>query len=128
MARVTRPGGRVGALEFDLDTMWLDHDDQTATRAVLAAFRDSMAQPWAGRQLPQLFREAGLSGLRAQPFAVLGPYELFQALLDSVVTQLRDEHIFSAAQASQWWEWLSEQQNAGLFLGGATIFAVTGTP
>jgi hypothetical protein len=94
---------------------------------VLAAFRDSMAQPWVGRQLPRLFRQAGLSGLRAEPFTVLGPYELFHALLDPAVTLLRDERIFSAAQASRWWAWLREQQNAGGFLGGATVFAVTGT-
>src|SRR5262249_24087233 len=61
MVRVSRPGGRVGALEFDEGGWLLDHPDQPATRAILDAYADSMACGWMGRQLPRMFREAGLT-------------------------------------------------------------------
>lgn len=127
MARVTRPGGRVGALEYDLGTMFLDHQDEPVTRRVLTAFRDGMAQPWIGRRLPRLFREAGLSGVSATPFAVLGGLGLFRAMLSPVVTRLVAERTLTGEQVSRWWSWLGEQDEAGGITGGVTMFAVTGT-
>lgn len=126
MARVTLPGGRVGVLEYDLATMLIDHPDLPMTAAVLAAFTDSMAQPWIGRQVPRLFRMAGLTDVSVEPLAILGTYEVFRALLGPAVTRLCEEHAFSAGRAGDWWSWLSGQQEAGAFVGGVTIFAVTG--
>src|SRR5262249_23556597 len=71
VVRVTRPGGRVGALEMDLGTVLLDHPDRAVTQAVLSASADSMAQPWMGRQLPRLFRQAGLTGVSVDPIVIL---------------------------------------------------------
>jgi ubiquinone/menaquinone biosynthesis C-methylase UbiE len=61
MARVTRPGGRVAALEFDLGTSMIDHPDHATTRLILASSEDDAVQSWMGRQLPRLFRQAGLT-------------------------------------------------------------------
>jgi SAM-dependent methyltransferase len=127
MARVTRPGGRVGAMEGDLGTMLLDHQDQPATQAVLGAFAAETAQPWIGRQLPRLFREAGLSGVSAEPVAVLGSHGLFRAILGPTVTRLCDEGLLASEQALHWWSWLAGQHASGRFIGGVTFFAVAGT-
>src|SRR5215471_12436894 len=59
MIRVTRPGGRVAALEFDQDSTMVDHPDRDTTRVILRIFGDAMANGWARRQLPRLFRQAG---------------------------------------------------------------------
>src|SRR5215467_9650284 len=53
MARVTRPGGRVGALEFDQETLFLDHPDPDTTRVILDTFAGAMVQGHIGRQLPR---------------------------------------------------------------------------
>jgi SAM-dependent methyltransferase len=127
MARVTRPGCRVGVLEYDLGTLLVDHPDRPVTTAVLGALCDSMAQPWIGRQVLRLFRMAGLADVLAEPLAVLGSYEVFRALLGPAVTRLCDERALTAGQADEWWSWLGRQHEAGAFLGGVTVFAVTGT-
>lgn len=127
MARVTWPGGWVGALEIDEGSFVLDHPDQQLTRTILSAYSDSMACGWAGRQLPRLFRQAGLADVSVEPVVVLGPLEMIRALLSPAVTRLRDQGVLTAGQANGWWEALSRQADQGDFLGGATAFVVTGT-
>jgi SAM-dependent methyltransferase len=127
MARVTRPGGRVGALEMDLGTMLLDHPDRAVTQAVFSALADSMAQPWMGRQLPRLFREAGLTGLSVDPIVILSGPENFRAQIGPAVTRLRAENVLTGEQARDWWSGLSEREDAYGFVGGATVFVVAGT-
>ena len=127
MVRVTRPGGRVGALEMDLGTVLLDHPDRAVTQAVLSASADSMAQPWMGRQLPRLFREAGLTGVSVDPIVILSGPENFRAQVGPAFTRLREEHVLTAEQARDWWSGLSKPGYADGFLGGATVFVVAGT-
>jgi len=127
IARVTRHGGRVGALEIDEGSFVLDHPDQQMTRTILGAYSDSMACGWAGRQLPRLFRQAGLTGVSVDPVVVLGPLEMVRALLDPAVTRLCDERVLTAEQVSGWWAALTRQAGEGNFLGGAIVFVVTGT-
>ena len=42
MIRVTRPGGRVAALEFDQDSTMVDHPDRDTTRVIVQTFGDAM--------------------------------------------------------------------------------------
>lgn len=127
MARVTWPGGRVGVLEIDEGSFVLDHPDQPLTRTILGAYSDSMACGWAGRQLPRLFRQAGLTGVSVDPVVVLGPLEMVRALLGPAVSRLRDQGELTAEQAGGWWAELTRQAAEGDFLGGAMAFVVTGT-
>lgn len=127
MTRVTRPAGRVGALELDEGGFVLDHPDQQLTRTILGAYSDSMACGWAGRQLPRLFRQAGLTGVSVDPVVVLGPLEMVRALLGSAVTGLCERGALTEEQASGWWAALTGQADEGYFLGGAIAFVVTGT-
>lgn len=127
MVRVTAPGGRVGALEFDQGSVMLDHPDQQTTRAILSAFSDSMACGWIGRQLPRLFRQAGLTEVSVDPFVIVGSAQAFRALLAPVVTRLHDEHVLTGEQANGWLATLSRLDDDGDFFGGSTVFVVTGT-
>ena len=54
MARVTRPGGRVGVLEFDQETAFVDHPDSETTRIILDTFASTMVQGRIGRQIARL--------------------------------------------------------------------------
>lgn len=56
MTRVTRPGGRVAILEFDMGTTLVDHPDRETTQVILQRLADDAVQAWIGRQLPRLFR------------------------------------------------------------------------
>jgi ubiquinone/menaquinone biosynthesis C-methylase UbiE len=124
MARVTRPGGRIAALEFDHGTTLVDHPDRETTRTILRTFSDSMAQGWIGRQLPRLFRQAGLTSLQVTPTVVLTGYEVFQVLIGNHVRRLCDDGVLTQQQAAQWWSPLEQQAISGDVLAGATLILV----
>jgi ubiquinone/menaquinone biosynthesis C-methylase UbiE len=127
MVRVTAPGGRVGALEFDQGSAMLDHPDQQTTRAILNAFSDSMACGWIGRQLPRLFRQAGLTEVSVDPFVIVGAAQAFRALLAPAVARLHAAQVLTAEQVDKWWATLSRLDDDGDFFGGTVVFVVTGT-
>src|SRR5215467_13189020 len=127
MIRVTRPGGRVAALEFDQDSTMLDHPDRDTTRVILETFGDAMANGWIGRQLPRLFRQAGLTDISVSPVVNLGEPAMFQAMLRSHVERLCADNVLTASQASGWWHALERQAADGNFLAGAVIFVVAAT-
>lgn len=127
MSRVTRPGGRVGALEIDLSTVVIDYPDRAVTRTILDAFDVAIAQPWAGRQLQRLFREAGLTDVAVDPVAYTVDHRAVRAIFGPVVTRLRGQGALPPEQADEWWSWLGRQDAAGGYTCGGTVFVVTGT-
>jgi SAM-dependent methyltransferase len=65
MVRVTRPGGRVGLQDQDFGMMAVTHPDPELTDRILAGVpRRLYEEPYSGRRLPGLLREAGLTGVR----------------------------------------------------------------
>ena len=127
LIRVTRPGGRVAALEFDQGSTMVDHPDRDTTRVIVQTFGDAMANGWIGRQLPRLFRQAGLTDLSVTPVVNLGEPGMFQAMIRSHVDRLCADNVLTASQASDWWQALERQAADGHFLVGAVIFVVAGT-
>jgi ubiquinone/menaquinone biosynthesis C-methylase UbiE len=65
MARVTRPGGRVGLQDQDFGMVAVTHPDRALTDHILdGVVKHIYAEPYSGRRLPGLLREAGLEGVR----------------------------------------------------------------
>jgi len=124
MARVTRPGGRVGVLEFDQETTFVDHPDTKTTQIILDTFASAMVQGRIGRQTPRLLRAAGLTDVTVTPGVNLGSPQFFRAILRDHVARLADEGILTDQRAGQWWAELDAWAQAGDFLGGAVVFAV----
>ena len=127
MARVTRPGGRVGVLEFDQETAFVDHPDTETTRIILDAFAGAMVQGHMGRQLPRLLRAAGLTDVTVTPGVNLGSPQFFRDILHDHVARLQDEGILTSQRASRWWAELDAWARAGDFLGGAVVFVAAAT-
>jgi ubiquinone/menaquinone biosynthesis C-methylase UbiE len=125
MARVTRPGGRVGVLEFDQQTAFLDHPDPDTTQIILDTFAEAAAQGRIGRELPRLFRAAGLVDVSVTPRVILGNAQFWRTLMHAHVARLQGSGLMSARQASQWWAELESWVRAGDFLAGAVVFIVT---
>src|SRR5438093_7063177 len=76
MARVVRPGGRVGVFDFDGDGLLVAHPDRDMTRRIVAAFSDhSAVNGWLVRELPGLFKGAGLKDIRVRGFMPLEQHE-----------------------------------------------------
>ena len=124
MARVTRPGGRVGVLEFDQDTVFVDHPDTKTTMIILDTLTSAMVQGRIGRQTPRLLRAAGLTDVTVTPGVNLGSPQFFRVILRDHVARLADEGILTSERAGQWWAELDAWARAGDFLGGGVFFAV----
>jgi SAM-dependent methyltransferase len=76
MTRLVRPGGWVASLEPDV-AVHLYHPANPAWDRLheisITAFQADRADPFIGRRLPELFREAGLSDIGARAHAELYP-------------------------------------------------------
>jgi ubiquinone/menaquinone biosynthesis C-methylase UbiE len=67
MARVTRPGGRVGLQDQDFGAVVVSHPDRLLTERILRGVVDRIyEEPFSGRRLPALLREAGLRQVRVR--------------------------------------------------------------
>jgi SAM-dependent methyltransferase len=65
MARVARPGGRVGLQDQDFGMLAVTHPDPDLTDRILDGVpRRIYAEPYSGRRLPGLLRDAGLKRVR----------------------------------------------------------------
>jgi ubiquinone/menaquinone biosynthesis C-methylase UbiE len=65
MARVTRPGGRVGLQDQDFGMVAVTHPDPALTDRLLGGVvRRLYKEPYSGRRLPGLLRAAGLQQVR----------------------------------------------------------------
>ena len=69
LARVLRPGGRVGIFDLDSDMTTFTHSDRALTRRIVAAASDATTvNGWLGRQLPLLLKRAGIVDVRVRGF------------------------------------------------------------
>lgn len=65
MARVTRPGGRVGVQDQDFGTVAVTHPDRALTERIMGGVASRMyEEPHSGRRMPGLLRAAGLEDVR----------------------------------------------------------------
>lgn len=127
MIRVTRKGGRVVVLDFDWDTLIIDHPDQEATRTIIRSYSDSIRNGWIGRQLPRLLKEQGLAAITVDPVQVFVHYALAELFLGSHLAQLQENGTLSPDQARQWWQYLQDADKRGTLLISFTSFIAVGT-
>ena len=127
MVRVTRPGGRVAAFDFDHETMMVDSPDKETTRTIARTFADSLRHGWIGRQLPRLFRERGLVGVSVDTLTAFIDYPFAELLLGGHCTKLQTDGVVVPKAMRRWWENLRAADERGVFLLGFTAFVVVGT-
>ena len=129
MARVVRPGGRVVAVEPDLEVVLLDSGLPDVTRRLLAHRARGYASPWAGRQLRRLLLEAGLVDVRATvdttAYTDLAEAEARLRLI-SIAGAAGRRGIVTAAEASRWEEDLRDRDRRGVFACYLPTFVARG--
>jgi len=119
MARVTRAGGRVVAIEPDWDTLIIDSDDLRMARRVARAQADAIRHPDIGRRLPRLATDAGLEilGVQHATTPIRDPERAEVVFrLRAAIDSLED------AAASSWWDAVKSMSTRYPFFA-----AVTGT-
>jgi ubiquinone/menaquinone biosynthesis C-methylase UbiE len=124
--RVLRSGGRAVAFDFDHDGLFVDSTQKETTRKIVSHFSDGLRSGWIGRQMPRLFREAGLVDVSVVPHTILMRHEFLHQLLDGFITKELDAGTLTRDEVGAWWRGLEETNSKGDFFAGITGFIVSG--
>lgn len=129
LARATRAGGRVVLMDWDFETLAVDHPDRVTTRRIIAWRTDHHSgDNWSGRRLYRRMREAGLRDPMVVPVTTVAVDE--QAALTGSVFRAAavacDGGAITLDEREAWTAALRERLAAGSFLASLTYFIVRG--
>jgi ubiquinone/menaquinone biosynthesis C-methylase UbiE len=130
MKRVVKPGGRVVVMDWDFDTVTVDHPDKGLTRRLLHWRNDHHGgNNWSGRQLWRRMREAGLQNLSVHPWVSVAHGEedgLTQSLWRAAQVACEGGAI-SPVEQDVWVKELKDSLRVGTFFASIVYFIVKGT-
>ncbi len=129
MARVVRPGGRVALLEWDWETVAVDHPDRELTRRILRWRCDHEGTDnWRGRQLLGLAGAAGLKGVEVKALAVVARDDSAALTLSlwRVAENARDAGAITEAEHHTWAVDLRRRIAEERFCASIVYFVVRG--
>jgi ubiquinone/menaquinone biosynthesis C-methylase UbiE len=129
MARVTRPGGRVAVQDQDFGTLALAHPDRALSDRILDGVVSHMyEEPYSGRRLPGVLRDAGLERvrLRTQVYeeTTLTPY--MKTFLARRAANAVRFGIVDAAAAERWLDGITAQAEADTFVFTINYYGAVG--
>jgi ubiquinone/menaquinone biosynthesis C-methylase UbiE len=128
LARVTRPGGRIVAIDPDQETLIADVSDPELLRKIKDFRRDrNICNGTIGRQLPRLFRQVGLVDVDCEAATLVldDPHDAF-----GFTTWPRLMHVDGLLTDDEVARWEAEVDAAvarGDFLYAVTFFIASGT-
>jgi len=129
MARVVRPGGRIGVFDLDTDMTSVTHPDRTLTRRIIAAASDANAvDGWLSRRLPLLFVRAGLQHVRVRGFFPLDmdPRGFYAGLAERAADSALKVGAITESECRDWLEALHAEQDRGPVIAGRLHIFVWG--
>jgi ubiquinone/menaquinone biosynthesis C-methylase UbiE len=129
LARVLRPGGRLGVFDFDADMTIFTHPDRVLTRRIVAAAADASAvDGWLVRRLPLLFRRAGLADVRVRGFFPLEtePRSFYASMADRSAEVAVKVGVINEAERRAWLDVFHEQEAQGSIVAGRLHIFVWG--
>jgi ubiquinone/menaquinone biosynthesis C-methylase UbiE len=129
MVRVVKHSGRVVVMDWDYDTVVVDHSDRELTRRLIHWRTDHRGgDNWSGRKLFRMMAEAGLQDLRLIPVVSIAHSEsdsLTQSL-GNAAQGARDQAIITPEEYEAWTGELKAAMNAGHFFASINYFIVSG--
>ena len=129
MVRVVGSGGKVAVVERDIETRTIDAPNRAVTRKIVNFWCDRFLGGWIGRQLPRLFRHAGLVDVTVEPITVVDTdFAAFQAQYDlsRIAQRAAAAGAVSPQEAADWIEDLGRLAAEGSFFTSMTNFIVSG--
>jgi ubiquinone/menaquinone biosynthesis C-methylase UbiE len=127
LVRVLRPGGRLAAFDFDVETFTLDHPDQKATRAVLNHWVDHHhREGWCGRQTRRRLLARGLTDVTVAPHTVQTTYDLFRAVINGPLAEAVALGVIDMT-AEEFYAPLAEAHEKGAFFATLTGYVLGAT-
>ncbi len=129
MARVTRPGGALSLMDWDFDTLALDHSDRELTRTILHWRCDNHGgNNWSGRQLYRRMKTAGLHDVHLHPVPSIAQDRQTSLALTALRCAHRalDGGGISMEAYVRWTEELEQRLSEGTFFASIVYFIATG--
>jgi len=129
LARVVRPGGRVVLMDWDFETVVVDHPDRALTRLLLHWRTDNHGgDNWSGRQLWRRALQEELTNLEVTPLVTVARSEregLTQTLWRAAEVA-RNGGGISAKEHDAWVDKLKQRLADGTFFASIVYFIVKG--
>jgi 2-amino-4-hydroxy-6-hydroxymethyldihydropteridine diphosphokinase len=129
LARVVRPGGRVVLMDWDFETVTVDHPDRALTRLLLHWRTDNHGgDNWSGRQLWRRAAQEGLTNLEVTPIVTVAHTEnegVTQSLWRAAEVA-RNGGGISAKEHDAWVDKLKQRLADGTFFASIVYFIVKG--
>jgi ubiquinone/menaquinone biosynthesis C-methylase UbiE len=128
LVRVTRPGGRIVAIDPDQESIIADITDRGLLRKVKDFRRDrNLCNGTIGRQLPRLFRSAGLVdvGCEASTLVLTDPHDAFG--FTTWPRLMLHEGLLTDDEVARWDAEVATAVANGNFLYSVTFFIASGT-
>ena len=129
LARVTRVGGRVGVQDQDFGLVGAAHPDRALTDHILDGVAARIyEEPYSGRRLPALLREAGLEQVRvlADVYQDTTLSDFSRAFLERRAENAVRFGIVDAATATRWLDGFNEYLVRGAFVLTMNYFGAVG--
>jgi ubiquinone/menaquinone biosynthesis C-methylase UbiE len=129
LARVTRAGGRVGLQDQDFGLVGAAHPDRTLTDRILDGVAARIyEEPYSGRRLPALLREAGLEQVRvlADVYQDTALTDFSRAFLERRAENAVRFGIVDAPTAERWLDGFNEYLGRGAFVLTMNYFGAVG--
>jgi ubiquinone/menaquinone biosynthesis C-methylase UbiE len=126
MVRVARPGARIVVADADFDLTIVDIPDRTLARKMIHLVCDNVRQGWMGRQLPQLFREAGLCDIVINGRVLPSDFAFFRMVFDGILQRALAAGALSTEELARFWSDLEQAEREQRFFGGVVGFVVGG--
>ncbi len=126
MVRVVRPGARIVVADGDLDTTIVDIPDRVLVRKMVHAACDQMVQGWIGRQVPRLFKQAGLSDIRVEGRLMPLDYTFFQTAFRGILQRAQVAGAVSSEELTRFWNALEQAEQEQHFFARVGGFVVSG--
>jgi SAM-dependent methyltransferase len=127
MARVARPGGRVVVSDLEYESLVVAGVDPALTRRVAGWWADHVPAGRVARDLPGLFRDAGLSGVEVRACALAATsYDETVLHLAERAAQAAEAGALTAEEAARWVAGLQDADRADRFVCTLTVLTVRG--
>jgi ubiquinone/menaquinone biosynthesis C-methylase UbiE len=125
IARVVRPGGRVGILDVDCAGTFIDSSDRAITAAFVTTLTDVIRNPWIGRTLRRELGEAGLVDVDVRSRVIEIGYGAAEPMI-AMHGALMEEVGIDSGAVEAWRQELEYANLSGTFFMGMTMFSAVG--
>jgi len=127
IARVLKPGGRVGILDTDWGTFAIDSQDKQLTQKITTCFAGLIQNGLVGRQLPRLCANSGFKNIDYFANTIISTN--FEMLFDDfgmseALAYLEHQQVCSKLELDSWKEELRKNHENNCFYFSVTMYGI----